>query len=174
MPGDEEHTGGYHRAELEGRRTVCSNIFIFALAGHETSAHSLAFAFAYLALNPEKQDWLLEELLQVMPAGHAPVSDGLAADAIDSSIEWYGSRRQTYKDYPRLERCLAVLHETLRLHPPVTIIPKMALEDTYLPDDDYPLLPLGAAKDRSTQGERRKVFIPKGSHVHIDTTALRE
>jgi cytochrome P450 len=81
---------------------------------------------------------------------------------------------QNYKDFPRLERCLAVLYETLRLHPAVTIIPKMALEDTYLPDDVYPLPPYSAPKDMSTAGERPRVFIPRGTHVHIDTTALRE
>ncbi len=51
-----------------------SNVFIFALAGHETSAHSLAFAFAYLALYPRTQQWLREEVMEVMPDGHAPVS----------------------------------------------------------------------------------------------------
>jgi hypothetical protein len=67
-----------------------------------------------------------------------------------------------------------VLYETLRLHPPVTIIPKMALEDTYLPDDVYPLASYSATKDTGTAEERPRVFIPKGTHVHIDTTALRE
>ena len=51
-----------------------SNTFIMALAGHETSSHTLAFAIAYLALDPEKQAWLFEELSEVYPPSHVSVS----------------------------------------------------------------------------------------------------
>ncbi len=64
----EKGDGGLTDEELVG------NIFIFALAGHETSAHTLVFVFAMLALYPEKQEWLREEIVEVMPAGHTPVS----------------------------------------------------------------------------------------------------
>lgn len=67
--------------------------FIFLLAGHEvskstggasrpprrsliisqTSAHTLAFAFALLALHPEEQDLLYEEITSVMKDGKLPV-----------------------------------------------------------------------------------------------------
>lgn len=55
-------------------RQMGRNIFIFALAGHETSSHTLAFAIAYLALHPSKQAWLFEELINVYPPAHIPVS----------------------------------------------------------------------------------------------------
>jgi cytochrome P450 len=42
---------------------------------------------------------------------------------------------QTYADFSRLPRTLAVIYETLRLHPAVVYIPKYATEDTWLPDD---------------------------------------
>ncbi len=49
----------------------------------------------------------------------------------------------------------------------------MALEDTYLPDDTYPLPSFKEHKSGTSMPlEQRKAFIPKGSHVHIDTTAL--
>jgi cytochrome P450 len=88
-------------------------------------------------------------------------------------IQLIASLPQSYKDFPKLERCLAVLYETLRLHPSVTIIPKVALEDTYLPDDTYPLPLLKESESEiPTPFGQRRAFIPKGSHVHIDTTAL--
>jgi len=55
------------------RFDIGRNTFIFALAGHETSAHTLAFTFGYLATNPKVQEWLFKELDQVMPDGHLPV-----------------------------------------------------------------------------------------------------
>ncbi len=83
---------------------------------------------------------------------------------------------QTYKDYPRLIRSLAVLYETLRLFPAVTVIPKVAVEDTYLPNDQYPLRPYSADQDEgaATPTGRPTVFIPKGTPVDIYTPALRE
>ncbi|KAJ9113869.1 hypothetical protein QFC19_000062 [Naganishia cerealis] len=130
--------GGLSDDELVG------NTWIFALAGHETSAHSLAFAIAYLAIHQDKQAWLYEELLEVFPADHVP----------------------TYQDYSRLPRTLAVIYETLRLHPAVVYIPKYATEDTWLPDepDDEELV--------DGQGEAKRVFVPKGTQCGIDTVGL--
>ncbi|KAJ9101791.1 hypothetical protein QFC21_003130 [Naganishia friedmannii] len=131
--------GGLSDDELVG------NTWIFALAGHETSAHSLAFAIAYLAIHQDKQAWLYEELLDVFPADHTPV----------------------YSDYARLPRTLAVIYETLRLHPAVVYIPKYATEDTWLPDE--PDNDVG-----EEEGEGKRVFVPKGTQCGIDTVGLRE
>lgn len=68
---------------------------------------------------------------------------------------------QEYKDCTNLPRTLAVFYETLRLHPAVTIIPKVSIEETFLPDDPLP------GDDR-----KRKVYIPKGSNVDIDVVGL--
>lgn len=40
---------------------VVGNMFIVILAGHETTAHTLAFALTLLALYPEQQQLLFEE-----------------------------------------------------------------------------------------------------------------
>ncbi|KAJ9116983.1 hypothetical protein QFC22_004641 [Naganishia vaughanmartiniae] len=128
--------GGLSDDELVG------NTWIFALAGHETSAHSLAFAIAYLAIHQDKQAWLYEELLDVFPADHTPV----------------------YSDYARLPRTLAVIYETLRLHPAVVYIPKYATEDTWLPDEPD--------VDDGEEGEGKRVFVPKGTQCGIDTVGL--
>ncbi|KAH9962276.1 cytochrome P450 [Lactifluus volemus] len=90
---------------------LMGNMFIFIIAGHETSAHALCFAFALLALYPDEQERLYQHIKGVL-----------------SSL----NRMPTYEDMSRFTHSLAVLYETLRLFPPATDIPKMATEDTTL------------------------------------------
>ncbi|KAG9014366.1 hypothetical protein FRB94_012772 [Tulasnella sp. JGI-2019a] len=88
-------------------REVTGNTFVFLLAGHETSAHSLAFMFGLLALDPDEQERLYQHIKAVL-----------------------GDREPTYSDFNSLNRVLATIHETLRLYPPVTGIPKECVTDT--------------------------------------------
>ena len=70
---------------------IFGNIFAFNLAGHETTANTLAFSLMLLAANPECQDWVTEEIYRVL---------GNTA----------GSENWTYDEsFPRLQRCLAVM-----------------------------------------------------------------
>ena len=86
---------------------------------------------------------------------------------------------QSYKDFARLPRTLAVLYETLRLHPSVNIIPKYAAEDTILLDDPASWF---EERERDTmrtttemeKEEKRRVFVPKGTQCQIDVVNLRE
>ncbi|KXN84067.1 Putative cytochrome P450 CYP13A1 [Leucoagaricus sp. SymC.cos] len=109
-----------HRTMTDGE--LFSNMFVFFLAGHETSAHTLCFAFVYLALHPEYQQRVLEEALKIYPAGVPPVAPPTA-----------------YKDnVPQLvgpsilHSRKSVFHETLRLCPPVVRLGKMVQKDTVL------------------------------------------
>jgi cytochrome P450 len=68
---------------------VIGNIFVFNFAGHDTTAHSLAFTFMLMAANPEVQEWMSEEIRYVLGD-----KDLLEAD---------------YSLMPRLVRTLAVL-----------------------------------------------------------------
>lgn len=69
------------------------NLFVFNLAGFETTASTLSFALPYLALHPEIQAWVTEE--------------------IDAH---YSTQQSSYEEtYPKLVRCLALMYETLRL-----------------------------------------------------------
>jgi cytochrome P450 len=43
---------------------LIGNIFIILVAGHESSAHALSFAFALLALHPDKQEELYQHINQ--------------------------------------------------------------------------------------------------------------
>ncbi|KIW22481.1 uncharacterized protein PV07_12365 [Cladophialophora immunda] len=84
---------------------VYGNLFIYNLAGHDTTAATLHFAITLLALYPEWQTWIAEEIDQVRKA--------------DPSGTWY------YEEtFPKLERCLALMYETVRLYGPVVMMPR--------------------------------------------------
>ncbi|KAI0763709.1 cytochrome P450 [Irpex lacteus] len=116
---------------------LLGNIFVFLLAGHETSAHTLCFAFGLLALYQDEQETAYQHIQKVMINKRAP----------------------KYEDAQSLAYCQAVLYETLRLYPPVPLIPKVAAEDTVL-------------STVNTAGETVTVPIPAGVGIGIHTPAL--
>jgi cytochrome P450 len=75
--------------KLMTQEEVIGNIFVFNFAGHDTTAHSLAFTFMLMAANPEVQEWMGEEIQYVM--GDKDLS------------------KADYSLMPRLVRTLAVL-----------------------------------------------------------------
>ncbi|KPI37075.1 Secologanin synthase [Cyphellophora attinorum] len=81
------------------------NLFVFNLAGYETTASTFTFALSYLALHPEVQAWILEEL----DAHYDPASP-------------YA------ETYPKLVRCLAVMYETLRLAGPAPLLVRQPVD----------------------------------------------
>ncbi|KAH9962838.1 cytochrome P450 [Russula dissimulans] len=86
------------------------NMFMFLLAGHETTAHTLSFSFALLALYQDEQERLYKHIKSVL-----------------SNLNGIPS----YGDMGRFTHSLAVLYETLRLLCTPTI-PKIAAQDTTL------------------------------------------
>ncbi|ESK89420.1 cytochrome p450 [Moniliophthora roreri MCA 2997] len=91
-------------------RELIGNIFIFLLAGHETTAHTLAFTFGMLAIHQDEQEALYQHIRSIIPDGRIP----------------------TYEEMPLLTQSMAVFYETLRMFPPVNAIPKVSAEDTTL------------------------------------------
>ncbi|PPQ67222.1 hypothetical protein CVT26_007295 [Gymnopilus dilepis] len=89
---------------------LIGNIFIFLVAGHETTAHTLCFTFALLALYPDEQEKLFQQIKSLLPEDRLP----------------------TYEEMPLYKYSMAVFYETLRLFPPVVNIPKVSAEDTVL------------------------------------------
>lgn len=69
---------------------VYGNIFVFNFAGHDTTAHTLAFAVVLLAAHPLVQDWVGEEIQHVLGDENPETWDYQAV-------------------FPRLKRCHAVL-----------------------------------------------------------------
>lgn len=76
------------------------------LAGHETTALALSWAFYLLSLNPETQAKLFAE--------------------VDSVL---GGRDATFEDFDRLPYTYKVVKEAMRLYPPAAVIGRQALED---------------------------------------------
>ncbi|KAH8647610.1 putative cytochrome P450 [Tricladium varicosporioides] len=89
-------SGGLTESEIYG------NIFVFNFAGHDTTSHTLTFAIFLLATEPSIQDWITEEIHHVFG---------------NRAIEKWNFN----EDFTKLNRSLAVMHETLRLYPPVSI-----------------------------------------------------
>lgn len=90
----------------EGERQVRDEVVTLLLAGHETAAATLTWAWHLLALHPEAEARLHQELAEVL-----------------------GGRPPTVDDLPRLAWTQAVVDEVLRLYPPVWMIPRRAVAD---------------------------------------------
>ncbi len=69
---------------------IFGNIFMINVAGHDTTANALAFSVVLLAAYPEVQDWVAEELREMIESSQNETWD-------------YGVL------YPKLKRCKAVL-----------------------------------------------------------------
>lgn len=87
-------------------RDEAMTIFI---AGHETTANSMSWLWYLLSKNPKILNKVEQEVQDVL-----------------------GDRRPTAKDFSSLEYCLKVFKETLRLYPPVPILPRHVEKDDIL------------------------------------------
>ncbi|OQU94990.1 hypothetical protein CLAIMM_01262 [Cladophialophora immunda] len=87
---------------------IYGNLFLYNLAGHETTANALTYGLALLAAHPELQDWIGEEIQHVMGNGEEEEDGAPLYEEV----------------FPRLKRCLAILYETLRLYSPLNGIPR--------------------------------------------------
>jgi cytochrome P450 len=102
-------------------RQIRDEVMTLVLAGHETTANALAWAFCHLSRRPDQADWLHAEL-----------------DALpDRPLGW--------GDLPALPRTRAVVAESLRLHPPAWTIGRRLLADVRVgPEAGGWLLPAGS------------------------------
>ena len=88
------------------------NLFVFSLAGYETTASSMSFCLAYLAVYPAYQAWLTEEI-----------------DALGTNLH-----NLKYDDaYPRLPRHQGFLMEVLRFASPAGQMARAPTSPTSLP-----------------------------------------
>ncbi len=104
LDATDEETG--EPLDDEALRNEAAVIF---MAGHETTANTLAWAWFLLSQAPGVEERLHAELDTVL-----------------------GGRAPTLVDVPRLPYARAVIEETLRLYPPVPILAREALEDETL------------------------------------------
>lgn len=139
---------------------IFGNLFFFNFAGHDTTANALAFALALLAIEPEMQEWVGEEVAGVFGAREV------------GEIKYE-------EVFPRLVRCQAVLvslcffelllrensdmfnlhaptkNESMRLYGPVPYYPRRAASAQAIP------LSTGAS-----------IPVPAGANIVINSAAL--
>ena len=104
---NEERTAGGLPMHLTDQE-LFGNMYIFNLAGYETTSFALSFTIPYLAIDPALQDWIQEEIDAVFAAGH------------DINYE---------NAFHRLPRCRALMFETLRQHSAVAAMPRLSPKD---------------------------------------------
>lgn len=84
----------------------CKNIYF---AGHESTAVAISWCLMLLALHPEWQDRIRDEIAQVCPDG------SIDADSL-----------------PKMKMVKMVIHEVMRLYPPAAFVSREALEDAQI------------------------------------------
>jgi cytochrome P450 len=89
------------------REELIDQLGVLFLAGHETSASALTWAFFILAMRPELVQRLRAEVVAV--AGNGPIG---------------------FEETKRLVTVRNIFRETVRLYPPITFLPRVALQET--------------------------------------------
>ena len=104
MDATDEETG--EPLTDEELRNEAMTIFI---AGHETTANAMSWLWAILSQKPEIRTKIEQEVEEVL-----------------------GKRKPVAADFPNLKYCLKVFKETMRLYPPVPILPRHVENDDVL------------------------------------------
>lgn len=109
---------------------MVGNLFLFTVAGFDTTANTMAYAVAMLAAQPEWQGWIREEIDHVRKqdgdratAPNSPMTSLGLSKSLSRAITSYNNN--TLQQHPRL---LALMFETLRLFTPLLHIPKSVNE----------------------------------------------
>lgn len=134
-------------------------------AGHETTAHSLAWTLALLAAYPEHQEEAIKEINRVWPSTSSTFEPFYSDTTID--------------DYAKFPFILACYSETLRLFPPVQMIPKVAAQDANICVDarnDLDLPQVDAEGSKKIESETPKVnfVVKKGTIIFVDPPGVRK
>jgi len=124
-----------------------ANLFLFILAGHETTAGTLSYSLTLLALHPEIQEKLYQETIQVIGKNKEP----------------------TFEDLSKLVYVQCIMKETLRLFPIVTSLIKEAVQNTNItiPKSFY-----NGNNKKEEEKEEKLLHIPKGTQIVLNVAAL--
>ncbi|XP_037887564.1 probable cytochrome P450 6a13 [Glossina fuscipes] len=94
---------------------ACAQAIVFFLAGLDTSSATMSFCLYELALNPDIQRKLREEILAVL-------------EKYNSQITYESLKEMTYME--------KVFNETLRKYPVAPLLPRVCVKDYRLPNSD--------------------------------------
>ncbi|KAL0140400.1 cytochrome P450 [Mucor lusitanicus] len=134
---------------------LVSNLAVFFVAGHETTASATASFLYYLAANPEIQDRARQEVLSVM--GDSP------EDVIPT--------REELKQMEYLDNCI---HETMRINPPTSgNLPRVVTKDTnlggfFVPKETRVSIELYSVHHIAKYWDQPQVFNPDRSSFRKD------
>ncbi|KAF8345233.1 cytochrome P450 [Amanita rubescens] len=92
------------------KQELIGNVYTMLIAGHETTATSLAATMVYLALDPEIQTELVEQIESVVGYDRDPA----------------------FEDYHKLNKVHSAFLESIRLFPPAFILTRESTKDTVL------------------------------------------
>ncbi|KAF7455017.1 CypX Cytochrome P450 [Pyrenophora tritici-repentis] len=120
------------------------NIFIFTVGGLESTSNTLSYALALLAVHPEVQTWLVEEL------------DEVVKDCPDGDMDYATA-------FPRLKRTMAVMYETLRLYGPSPPIPRSPF-----PENSNQVIPVSVPK---SEGSTTHFTLPPNTQLMLNSWA---
>ncbi|WP_040695483.1 cytochrome P450 [Nodosilinea nodulosa] len=110
MQAQDEATG-----ERMDDKLLRDEVATLMLAGHETTANALSWTWMLLSQNPQVWERLQNEL--------------------DTALE---GRSPTIDDLPQLPYTSAIIKESMRLYPPVSLLGREAAEDTTVGDCQVP------------------------------------
>ncbi|KZT22679.1 cytochrome P450 [Neolentinus lepideus HHB14362 ss-1] len=130
--GDTDSSSGFNMEE------VISQVKVLLLGGYETTSATITWILIELSRYPDKQAKLREELLSTFPASD-PIWD------------------QLNNDLPYLD---AVVHEILRLRPPLDETWRVAVEDDVIPLSTPITTADGEAVDRILVAKGTQITIP--------------
>ena len=88
------------------QQAIAAELFAFLVAGHDTTATTLAYSLWAVGRDRRIQEQLAGEVAEI------------------------GDRELTVDDVPRLPHTIRVIHESLRLCPPAAVLTRMAMRDT--------------------------------------------
>ena len=129
---DTKAGGGLTSSDITG------NTFVFLVAGHETSSNSILHTCLLLAANRAAQRQLQKDIDKIVQ---------------DKALEQLGY--EEYYDRFANGMVGAVIHEQLRLLPPVILIPKQVVTG-----------------DQTVNFDGRTVLVPNGTFIHVPAVAL--
>ncbi|PPR01290.1 hypothetical protein CVT24_006365 [Panaeolus cyanescens] len=125
--------------------TVISNMTSIVFGGQETTSGAMSRVLDLMALDPELQQWLREEINEAVAQKNGEALDFYELNAL-----------------PRLD---ATCREALRLFAPVTFVWRQAQKDVLVPLQ-YPII------DTKTGKEIREIMIHEGTTVYVGISAL--
>ncbi|PYI24537.1 putative cytochrome P450 oxidoreductase [Aspergillus violaceofuscus CBS 115571] len=135
LPGERKQ--GFTEDETMG------NLFIYLLAGYETTANAIIYGLAALALYPDVQARVIEEI-----------------DTVHARAQSVNRSQLTYEDdFEFLQYTYGFMYETFRLFPGVTLITKMI----HRPEHIITVEPNGTHKSYS---------LPAGTRVYLNAPAV--